>query len=181
MQSQQGTTVAKVSTTETPVQKPAVGTVVTIVKEKTVKQKLIEFLNSQGEKYPKNATLNSLVERFQAKYPDYMNTLGFAKKEVNLADNSSLTDFDPSLDDFEKSSIQSLPVKPKLERREASILPTVQRILTLESRFDELEENVKLMEELIHGILNKYPLETENSETFDVDVSKFKNLTLTLY
>ena len=75
-----------------------------VVKQKTPKKKLIDHLTANGEKFSKSVTLNSLVRRYEAKYPDFIASLNLPKSQINLADTESISGFDPSLDDFPRAS-----------------------------------------------------------------------------
>lgn len=140
-------------------------------KEKTPKQKLVEYLTQNGEKYPKNATLNSLVLRYEAKYPDFIASLNLPKTQVNMADTESISEFDPSLDDYprergrpnevdkkEKNVQRGEPSEKKSDKRvgraseaeEMEIgsvdddltLQMLERLEILEARLAELENGI---------------------------------------
>lgn len=85
----------------------------------TPKQKLTEFLISNDEKPPKNGTLNSLVERYQAKYPEFISSLNLPKKEINTEDTESISDFNHSLDDYQPD--KSIPQKKVIVSESPSI------------------------------------------------------------
>ena len=169
------------SRTLAPVQKSST------TKEKTVKQKFIDFLNSQNEKFPKNSTLNSLVQRFEAKYPDFVATLNLPKKEINLNDTSSLTDYDPSLDDLETASQSSVARLPTLAddkfiekiRLKSPPPSKSDQISKLESRIEDLEESVQMIKDLLH-LNNNINKRERESESIELDISNHTTLYLTL-
>jgi len=115
----------------------------TQVPYKTNKQMIISFLTEKGESVPKNITVNSLVERFYALYPDFFESMGMRPKaNNNLLDHEPLSDFDESLDTYGKDECELIPSpQPVTEsstkaKGKAKELPEEQ---SLEERINQLE------------------------------------------
>jgi hypothetical protein len=121
-------------------------------KKPTVKQSVMAFLTEKGEKYPKAATLNSLVERFYAAYPEFFQSLRLDPVvPVNLQSKEEIPGFDASLDpepakesedETAKTEPKVVEVKPKPDAKamkpskaqkfEDTILDMLDRIERLE-------------------------------------------------
>lgn len=89
-----------------------------------VRQTIVDFLISQGESnIPKRLTVNSLRDRYGAMYPDFFESLNLPTKNANLADNSSLSSFDDTYDNYQEDAPRVLstvhleqikPSRPKI-------------------------------------------------------------------
>ncbi len=119
---------------------------VPVVKQKTVKQRLAEFLTENKEKFPKNATLNSLVQRYQARYPDFIASLNLPKQEINVADTESISGYNPEYDDYKssepsvsKGKEKEVEVNNDQEVDDDLLFMIISRLETIEAKMDSLE------------------------------------------
>jgi hypothetical protein len=77
--------------------------VAAVPKPPTVKQKVVAFLTENQVSFAKNSTLNSLVEKFYAVYPEFFQSLRLEPSQpVNLQSKDPIEGFDASLDQGEQ-------------------------------------------------------------------------------